>query len=89
MKNFLFIPVLAAESAGASALPSFAKLYQVVHNPLDKSEELGKLLKAVLKADWDRSIRIIDEPFVGLRSMREEEADRHLHHRALSHTLWA
>ena len=27
-------------------------------------------------AEWDKSIRLIDEPFVGLRSMREEEADR-------------
>jgi hypothetical protein len=71
-KSFLFIPVLAAESTGASALPPFAKLYQGVHDPLGKNEELGKLLRAVLKADWDSSIRIIDEPFVGLRSMREE-----------------
>jgi WD40 repeat protein len=74
-KDFLFIPVLAAER-GANALPPFARLYQAVHDPLGNGEELAKLLKAVLKADWDRSTRLIDEPFVGLRSMREEEADR-------------
>jgi hypothetical protein len=72
----LFIPVLAAESAGSKALPAFAKRYQGVRDPLGDGEELAKLLKAVLKADWDKSIRLIDEPFVGLRSMREEEADR-------------
>jgi hypothetical protein len=74
-KDFLFIPVLAAER-GANALPPFAKLYQGVHDPLGNGEELAKLLKAVLKADWDRSIRLTDEPFVGLRLMGEEEADR-------------
>ena len=41
-----------------------------------EGEELAKLLKAVLKPDWAKAPKIIDEPFVGLRSMREEEADR-------------
>src|SRR5271166_6947619 len=27
-------------------------------------------------AEWDKAVTLIDEPFVGLRSMREEEADR-------------
>jgi hypothetical protein len=75
-ESFLFIPTLAPESAGSSALPPFAKLYQGVRDPLGDGKELAKLLKAVLRADWDKSIRLIDEPFVGLRSMREEEADR-------------
>jgi hypothetical protein len=75
-KGFLFIPALAAESAGSSALPPFAKLFQGVCDPLGDGEELAKLLKAVLQLDWDRSIELITEPFVGLRSMREEEADR-------------
>ncbi|HKN26897.1 MAG TPA: TIR domain-containing protein [Roseiarcus sp.] len=74
----LFIPVLAAESAGSKGLPPFAKRYLGVRDPLGDGEELGKLLKAVLNADWDKSIRLIDEPFVGLRSMREQEADRFL-----------
>ncbi|MBV8105584.1 MAG: TIR domain-containing protein [Hyphomicrobiales bacterium] len=75
-KDFLFIPALAADSAGSSALPSFAKLYQGVRDPLSDGEELAKLLKAVLKSDWDKAPQLIDEPFVGLRSMREEEVDR-------------
>jgi WD40 repeat protein len=76
-KDFLFIPALAAESAGPSALPPFAELHQGVRDPLGEGEELAKLLKAVLRqSDWDRAPKIIDEPFVGLRSMREEEADR-------------
>src|SRR5271166_3557069 len=72
----LFIPVLADKSAGSSALPPFAKRYQGVRDPLGQSEELEKLLKAVLDADWRQPVKLIDEPFVGLRSMREEEADR-------------
>jgi hypothetical protein len=72
----LFIPALAAESKGSAALPAFAKRYQGVHDPLGEGEELAKLLRAVLKAEWDKSVKLIDEPFVGLRSMREEEADR-------------
>jgi WD40 repeat protein len=71
----LFIPALAAESR-STALPPFAKRYQGVRDPLRDGEELAKLLKAVLNAEWDKSIKLIDEPFVGLRSMREEEADR-------------
>ncbi len=74
--SFPFIPVLAAESESAGALPPFARRYQGVHDPLGKGEELEKLLKAILKSDWNTPIRVIDEPFVGLRPMREDEADR-------------
>ncbi len=74
-KTFLFIPVLAAEGA-TSALPPFAKLHQGVHDPLRDVEAFQKLLKAVLNLDWDVAPIVICEPFVGLRSMREEEADR-------------
>ncbi len=72
----LFIPVLDAGSRGSGALPPFAKRYQGVRDPLGNGDELGKLVKAVLSLDWDASPKLIDEPFVGLRSMREEEADR-------------
>jgi len=74
----LFIPALAAESRGSAALPPFAKRYQGVRDPLGDGEELGKLLKAVLDTEWDRLVRLVDEPFVGLRSLREEESDRFL-----------
>ena len=72
----LFIPALSAESKGPNALPPFAKRYQGVRDPLGDGRELAKLLKAVLNADWDKAVQLIEEPFVGLRSMREEEADR-------------
>jgi len=75
-KSFLFIPVLAAGSEGASALPPFARIYQGVRDPIGEIDEFAKLLKAVLKLDWNKAVKFIDEPFVGLRSMREEEADR-------------
>jgi WD40 repeat protein len=74
-KDFLFIPVLAAE-IGADALPPFARLYHGVSDPLGNDDSYDRLLKAVLKADWDTAVNPIEEPFVGLRSMREEEADR-------------
>ena len=72
----LFIPVLADKSAGSKALPPFAKRYQGARDPLVQDEELEKLLKAALNADWDKAAKLIDEPFVGLRAMREEESDR-------------
>ncbi|MBV8442378.1 MAG: toll/interleukin-1 receptor domain-containing protein, partial [Hyphomicrobiales bacterium] len=58
-KDFLFIPALAADSAGSSALPSFAKLYQGVRDPLSDGGELAKLLKAVLKSDWSKAPKLI------------------------------
>ena len=72
----LFIPALDEKSGGSNALPPFAKRYQGVRDPLGNGEELGKLLKAVLGIEWDASVGLIEEPFVGLRAMREEEADR-------------
>ena len=74
-KDFLFIPVLAPD-IGANALPPFARLYQGVSDPLGRGYELKRLLKAVLKSDWDKEVKLTDEPFVGLRAMREEESDR-------------
>jgi len=44
-KQFLFIPVLASDGAGAGALPPFAKLYQGVCDPLGDDEEFAKLLQ--------------------------------------------
>jgi monovalent cation:H+ antiporter-2, CPA2 family len=72
----LFIPVLAAEVKGFAALPAFAKRYQGVRDPLSDAAELAKLIKAILHADWDTTPKLLDEPFVGLRAMREEESDR-------------
>ena len=69
----LFIPVLDANSEGSKALPAFAKRYQSVRDPLANGEELAKLLKGVLGAEWNTSIKLIDQPFVGLRALREEE----------------
>jgi hypothetical protein len=65
-----------ASSAGATALPPFAKLYQGVQDPLNLPDELDKFLKAVLGAPWDSERRLIDKPFVGFRAMREEGSNR-------------
>ena len=75
-RPLLFIPALAAESKGSGALPPFAKRYQGVRDPLVDRDELGKLLAAVLDLDYKTTPILIDEPFVGLRAMREEESDR-------------
>ena len=61
---------------GSIALPPFARRYQGVCNPLGDGAELAKLLKAALGAEWDASIELLKEPFVGLRPMGEDEADR-------------
>jgi hypothetical protein len=74
-KDFLFIPTLAPE-IGANALPPFATLYQGIADPLGKGDGPNRLLKAVLKGEWDKPAKLIDEPFVGLRAMREEQGDR-------------
>jgi hypothetical protein len=47
-----------------------------VRDLLHNADERAKLLKAVLALEWDAAPKLIDEPFVGLRAMREEEADR-------------
>jgi hypothetical protein len=75
-RPLLFIPALTAVTEGSTALPPFAKSYHGVRDPLENDEELAKLLKAVLQAEWDSSIRLVREPFVGLRSMQEDESDR-------------
>jgi hypothetical protein len=76
-RNFLFMPVLGP-GVGAGALPPFAKLYQGLADPLGETDGIDRLLKAVLWSDWATSTRLIDEPFVGLRAMREEDSGRFL-----------
>ncbi len=72
----LFIPALAAESEGSSALPPFAKRYQGVRDPLGDGDELGKLLKAVLDADWDNADRSSTSPSSGSGRCARRKSDR-------------
>jgi TIR domain len=58
-----FIPIIAKESQGSSALPAFARRYQGVLDPLNDSDELAKLIKATT-GDWDREVILTDELFV-------------------------
>src|SRR3984893_3152297 len=73
--KFPFIPIIAKESEGSNALPAFARRYQGVLDPLNDPSELAKLIKAAT-GDWDREVILTGEPFVGLRGMDENWANR-------------
>ncbi|MBY5318650.1 TIR domain-containing protein [Rhizobium leguminosarum] len=66
-----FIPILAKETPSA-ALPPFARLYQAVRDPLNDAGELAKLIAAVLQTG--KPPIVVDEPFVGLQAMTEDDA---------------
>ena len=64
------------DCAGAAALPPFAQQYQGVHDPLNNPEEFAKLLRAVLGRSPTEKAVALENPFVGLKSMTEADADR-------------
>jgi Novel STAND NTPase 1/TIR domain len=74
--DYPFIPILAKECAGSTALPPFARQYQGVHDPLNNPEEFAKLLRAVLRRSPGGKAIALESPFVGLKAMTETDADR-------------
>ena len=74
--DYPFIPILAKECSGSTALPPFARQYQAVHDPLNDSEQFVKLLRAVLRRSSGDKTVVLDSPFVGLKAMTEADADR-------------
>jgi hypothetical protein len=74
--DYPFIPILSRECAGAAALPPFAQAYQGVHDPLNEPAEFAKLLRAVLGLSPGEKAVALENPFVGLKSMTEADADR-------------
>jgi WD40 repeat protein len=74
--NYPFIPILAKECSGSAALPPFARQFEAVRDPLNKPDELVKLLRAVLRRSADEKTIVLDSPFVGLKAMTEADADR-------------
>jgi WD40 repeat protein len=74
--DYPFIPILSRECAGAAALPPFAQQYQGVRDPLNNPEEFAKLLRAVLGRSPGEKAVALENPFVGLKSMTEADADR-------------
>src|SRR5258708_17546243 len=74
--DYHFIPILAKECSGSTALPPFARQYQGVHDPLNDSEQFAKLLRAVLRRSSGEKTVVLDSPFVGLKAMTEADADR-------------
>jgi WD40 repeat protein len=74
--DYPFIPILAKECSGSTALPPFARQYQAVLDPLNDPEEFAKLLRAVLRRSPGEKAIALDSPFVGLKAMTEADADR-------------
>jgi WD40 repeat protein len=74
--GYPFIPILSPECAGPAALPPFAQAYQGVHAPLNNPDEFAKLLRAVLGRSPGEKAVALENPFVGLKSMTEADADR-------------
>ncbi|MGD9916013.1 MAG: TIR domain-containing protein [Rhizobiaceae bacterium] len=70
-----FVSVLANDSVSTSALPAFAQQHQSVTDPLGNEQELQRLVAALLVRK-PAETPLLAEPFVGLRSMREEDAAR-------------
>jgi hypothetical protein len=84
---FPFIPIIAKESQGSSALPAFARRYQGVLDPLNDSDELAKLIKATT-GDWDREVILTDEPFVSRASRPRSMAVAMAAEAAASASAW-
>jgi WD40 repeat protein len=74
--DYPFIPILSRECVGAAALPPFAQQYQGVRDPLNNPEEFAKLLRAVLGRSSSEKAVALENPFVGLKSMTEADAER-------------
>ncbi len=74
-KSFPFIPVFSREFKQAKdnpPFPPFARHYQGINDPLNDESQLAFLIKAALGVA--QKPPVIDNPFVGLRSMTERDA---------------
>ena len=74
--DYPFIPILGADCRGLDALPAFSRQYQGVLDVESQPCELAKLLRAALGKGDRRPVRLVDQPFVGLRPFGE--SDQHL-----------
>jgi WD40 repeat protein len=74
--DYPFIPILSKQCSGSDALPAFARQYQGVKDVENNPEELAKLIRAATRKQGRAPVRLIDEPFIGLRAF--EEKDTHL-----------
>ena len=74
--DYPFIPILSRECAGAAALPPFAQQYHGVHDPALRSGGVRQAARAVLGRSPSEKAVALENPFVGLKSMTEADADR-------------
>ncbi|MFN6008488.1 MAG: TIR domain-containing protein, partial [Paracoccaceae bacterium] len=68
-----FIPVLSLMAQGLRSLPAFARMFQAVRDPLRDATAFNDLVDAILGVARPTGERI-DDPFPGLRSMGEGDA---------------
>ena len=66
-----FIPILAREAAGSSALPGFARQFQGVREVETNPAEFQKLLAALLGGAEAGTLQLEEEPFFGLKAVDE------------------
>jgi WD40 repeat protein len=71
-----FIPILSHQCSGSESLPAFARQYQGVADVENNPEEFTKLIRAAIGAEARTPVRLVDDPFLGLRAF--EEKDTHL-----------
>ena len=74
--NYLFMPILSRQCSGSAALPAFARQYQGVSDVENDPAQFAQLIRAATGQDRRVAVRLVDEPFLGLRAF--EEKDTHL-----------
>ncbi len=72
--DFRFVPVFARDPSAADGLPTFARQYQGVIDPLGDPGAMQALLAAVTSQE-PAKVQLVDEPFVGPEAMTEAQAD--------------
>ena len=74
--NYPFIPILSRQCSGSESLPAFARQYQGVIDVEGSATEFAKLIRTATRRDRRTPVKLVDEPFQGLRAF--EEKDTHL-----------
>lgn len=73
-QNYRFIPIISASAEGSSALPPFARLYHGVLDVENRPAELAKLIRAAIGATARQPVRLVEQPFPGLRAFEDDQA---------------
>lgn len=71
--DYAVIPVFAEAEPNLNRYPGFLTQFHGVRDVLQDPAELAKLVKAAAGLERDRPVRLVDEPFVGLRAFEERD----------------